>query len=260
MDCALASERSYFRLAAEEHSGEHLLFAVVPGLESLPAASVCILDAEKLNMNELSQAIKEGEEAFARAGAHTARFYIGETDKNFSAFMEGRSYRRRTEIVHAVAPLPIDQDDPSGAHWRKISCEEDWAEKAAIHTPPSLASDGYASHPSLWLSLERHKAATGKIDFWIYALAGPANGRAVATTGLMRCGDGILRIKNFFVQSDCRGKGIGKLALRCLLRQLKSTDENAAVLLSIEGSVGERLYRSVGARDIGHIYEWSRES
>ncbi len=75
----------------------------------------------------------------------------------------------------------------------------------------------------------------------------------------MRCGDGVMRIKNFFVRSDYRGKGIGKLALQRFLRRLKSVGENAVIVLSIEGSVGERLYRSAGARDIGHIYEWSRE-
>lgn len=266
LDCALASERSYFTLAAEEHYGENFLFAVVPGLESLPAASVCILDAEKLDVSEFSRVIKNGEDAFARARARMSRFYTGETQKNVSALMEENSYRRRTEIVHAIAPFPADQHDQSYANWRKISSEQDWAEKAAIYAPPSLTSDGYPSDHSEWLSLERRKAATGKIDFWIYTpdeqsaglLYDYPDGQAVATTGLMRCGDGVMRIKNFFVQPDCRRKGIGKMALHGLLRRLSKEGAHTAILLSIEGSAGERLYRSQGARDIGRIYEWSR--
>ena len=74
----------------------------------------------------------------------------------------------------------------------------------------------------------------------------------------MRCAERIVRIKNYFVRSDCRGRGIGKSALHDLLLQLQGAGENAVVVLSIVGSIGERLYRSAGAREIGKIYEWSR--
>ncbi len=127
-----------------------------------------------------------------------------------------------------------------------------------IQTPASKASDGYASNPEQWISLERQKAKTGKIDFWIYALSGQTDERAIATTGLMRCADGVMRIKNYFVRSDVRRKGIGKMALQHLLRQLACEGESAVVVLSVEGSAGQRLYQSSGAREIGRIFECSR--
>lgn len=125
LECALASERTYFSLAAEEHTAENFLFAAVPGFGNLPAASVCLLGAENFSVNTLAQAVAQGEDAFARAGARTARFYTKNSEGSLTAFMEEKLYRRRTEIIHAITPLPADPDDLSHAGWRKVTSEQD---------------------------------------------------------------------------------------------------------------------------------------
>lgn len=183
-----------------------------------------------------------------------ARIYTDASTDAFEGFMKQRGYRRRTENIHAFSPLPQADAEAFEAQWRPVHTPSDWEEKIAIHAFPSTASDGYDVAPEDWLTLERQKSHSGKLTFWLYF----ESNVPVATTGLIRCADGVLRIKNFFVRADRRREGMGKRALRNMLLQLATAGEMAVVVLSIEGSVGEHLYRSGGARDIGRIYEWSR--
>lgn len=46
LSCALSSEKAYFQLGARDWKKDGLLVAIMPGLERLPAASVCILDVK----------------------------------------------------------------------------------------------------------------------------------------------------------------------------------------------------------------------
>lgn len=252
---ALLSERIYFGLGALEKSGAGWVLTNIPGLEALPAASVCILDAATLDFADAAaRTIGLIENEFASLRASRARFYAGETPPEFESLMEDKGYQRRTEIVHAFAPLAQAPVADQASGWRPVRSELDWAEKAAVHALPSSASDGYDAAPDQWLALERRKAETGKIEFWLFRL----DGLAVATTGLIRLPQHIVRIKNFFVRADHRRRGVGTKALGNLLRQLPAAGEKAAVVLSVEGSIGQRLYESAGAREIGRIYEWSR--
>jgi predicted GNAT family acetyltransferase len=119
---------------------------------------------------------------------------------------------------------------------------------------PSGASDGYEAAPEQWVALERQKSETGRLSFHIFS----EGDQPVVTTGLIRLPNNVVRIKNFFVRSDQRRRGMGKMSVGHLLQFLSATGEKAAVVLSVEGSIGQRLYNSCGARDIGRIYEWSR--
>ena len=249
---ALDTERSYFRLGADAQEIDGALVAIMPGLERLPAASVCIFSERNMEQDEAARAVAHIESAFRRAGVATARIYTGKTSDGFDSGMRAAGYRRRTEKIHAFCPLPSSA--AAGTAWRPVAGDGDWVAKAAIHALPSAASDGYDASPEQWIALERLKSQTDALGFWLYL----EGGEPVATTGLMRCTEGVLRIKNFYVRADRRGRGVGKAALSSLLRQLKEAGENAVVVLSIEGSVGERLYRSAGARAIGRIFEWSR--
>jgi GNAT superfamily N-acetyltransferase len=251
---ALSSEKAYFRLGAREWGSAETYVAIVPGLEHLPAASVCILEAGIGGGPALAAAIEAAETRFTASAVVTARIYTAESTDGFNGVMEQRGYRRRVENIHAFHPLPAALPGSPESGWRPVRTDADWREKAAIHALPSTASDGYEISPEEWVSLERRKSETGELSFWLYSDAG----RAVATTGLMRCADGVVRIKNFFVRADCRGKGVGKAAVGNMLRQLAARGDEAVVVLSIAGSVGERLYHSAGARDIGCIYEWAR--
>jgi len=250
--CALASERTYFGLGAEPLSRDGVFLANMPGLERLPASSVCIFDAREFSETEADAAISAAERHFQQAGVAMSRIYAGTSVETIDHIASPMGYRRRTEKIHAFQPLP--PINGAGAVWKKVRGDDGWREKAAVHAIPSRASDGYDSPSEQWVALERQKSETGELGFWLFV----QDGEAIATTGLMRCARGVLRIKNFFVRADRRGSGIGKLALATLLRQMGEAGENAIVVFSIEGSVGERLYLSSGAREIGRIYEWSR--
>ncbi len=168
--------------------------------------------------------------------------------------MEEKGYRRRSEIIHAFPTADCGQVAEDEVKWRPVLSEQDWAAKETIHALASLGSDGYEAAPSQWVSLERRKSAAGHIEFWLYY----EDGQPVVTTGVMRCPENIVRAKNFFVRADCRGRGLGSSALGNLLHLFCTTGEKAMILLSVEGSAGQRLYQSVGAKEIGRIYEWSR--
>lgn len=250
---ALESERVYFALGAQEHSGTGWRFLAMPGLPSLPAASVSYLETEHLSEAELTRAVAHIEAAFSDFRASFARIYTRETEPAFVAQMARKGYRCRTEIIHAFEPLPA-ADATNATQWREVRSERDWADKSAIHALPSGASDGYEAAPDQWVALERLKSETGKLSFHIFS----RGDQPIVTTGLIRLPGNVVRIKNFFVRSDQRRRGMGKMAVGHMLQFLAATGEKAAVVLSVEGSIGQRLYNACGARDIGRIYEWSR--
>jgi RimJ/RimL family protein N-acetyltransferase len=250
---ALASERRYFGLGASTRSEPGLQLHIAPGFEALPAACVCILDPPE-SPGAAMGAIASAEAAFLVSGATWARFYIYEMESGLAPVLMAKGYRHRIEIVHGFDPVPDTREASPAGYWRPVRDEQDWLAKATVHAPPSKASDGYETVAEAWLSLERQRAETGGIEFWLYV----EDDLPLATTGLMRTPDRVARIKNYYVRADRRRKGIGTTALQRLLLLLHDAGEKAAVVLSVEGSIGERLYRSAGAREIGRIHEWSR--
>lgn len=252
---ALGSERTYFCLGAEVESGPGYVFAAMPGLERIPSACVCLISSDELEFRALANVIIKTENNFVHVGARRMRFYLDRLTPGLSRFFHSRGYEKRIELVHAFILDTLKLNLRSCASWRPILNETDWKKKETIHAAPSLASDGYVVSPREWLTLERRKALTGKIDFWTYSF----DHKPVATAGTITLTPVITRIKNFFVGRDYRGLGIGKQSLEGLLFCLREAGVRTAIALSVEGTAGQRLYNTAGAVQIGRIYEWSRE-
>ena len=136
-----------------------------------------------------------------------------------------------------------------------MASEEDWGAKLALHETSDRPSDGHRARAQDWVALERRKAETNNVTFYLFKQAGDV----VATAGLMRPLDGTIRIKNLFVSAHRRQRGMGRAVLAALSRRARRLHGCCPVVYFVEGSAGQGMYEAAGFRPIGSVFEWIRE-
>ncbi|NWG45747.1 MAG: GNAT family N-acetyltransferase [Alphaproteobacteria bacterium] len=249
-EAARQSERSYFAAGAQTVSGQGWHASVMEGLTRLPAACVGYLDRPEPDGGALQLAAAE--RAFTELGASVIRLYTSLP----SAFDEGLAaagYEGRVERVFAFDLR--DRRHEGAPEARLVDDEGAWRLKARIHAGLVRSSDGHEAAPADWLDMERRKVEAGGLLMFLF---GEPGGPPVSTAGLIPLPGGVMRAKNLLVRADARGRGAGRALLRGLLAEAARRGASDLVVLAVEGSVGERLYRGAGGVDIGGLREWAR--
>jgi GNAT superfamily N-acetyltransferase len=219
------------------------------GLPTLPAANVCFIDAA--DVCDPERWIAELERGFLARGATRVRFYEQVPTSHLRETLTRRGYTQRCEIVHGKM-RPLGGALRRVGAWHPISGHQ-WNLKSGVHERSGRASDGYDVVTSQWVEMERRKSETGNLEFFLFYV----KGQPVATIGLLRIAPDVVRLKNFLVKADYRRQGMGRTALQHLFED-ELSDCEGAVILSVEGSPGHDLYQSLGLREIGRTYEWTR--
>jgi hypothetical protein len=250
----MRSERLYFALGAEERSGPGWSLFYMPSLNALPAANVCLLDPPSRDVEDLSLWIAGIENVFIELGVSHARFYVNVLQQGMDEVMAHRAYSKRTEIVHAHLIESPQVRLCQGGSWKPVLSDNDWITKMALQRGTVSSSDGHGYSEEKWMHLERRKSESGQLQFFVYF----ENEQAAATIGIMKLVPGLARIKNFMVGPNRRGRGVGRAALAGLFESVLAPEYQSVVNFSIEGSAGQKLYSSMGAKEIGRTYEWIR--
>lgn len=250
------SERIYFALGARTTLSLPWSLHVVPDFEHLPAAAVCLLDVG-LSAERLPEHLHAIERSFVLARVSRSRIYVTVDSPRLREQFSSLGYTWRCEIVHGVSIAEHSAFPQERGRWEPVDSDRGWREKQQLHELPSLGSDGYAVSACDWVAFERQKAEVGgdALKFWLFVV----DDVPVMTLGTMPMESGIVRIKNLYVHPLARGRGVGCRALGAFLKQEGQRGATAAVLFSLEGSVGQRLYASLGGRALGRAHEWSRE-
>ena len=254
LSAARCSEFTYFKAAAVSETGPDWFIAQMPGLEHVSSASFGFWEPSGSDRDAVEATVAAIEAAFARFGACQTRFYTNDAAPALAEHLGNRGYRCREEIIalqaeaqpgHAATALELCE----------VASEKDWSDKLALHETSDLPSDGHRTRALDWVTLERRKAETGEVAFYLFK----QSGEVVATAGLMRPSAGIIRLKNLFVSARHRRRGLGQALLAALSQRAHRRYGCCPVVYYVAGPVGQRLYTSVGFQPIGVAFEWIRK-
>jgi GNAT superfamily N-acetyltransferase len=230
----LKSERLYFSLGAQVNSG--------PGWTAY----------HMLGLPYPERWLSALERSFLARGALRLRLYAHAPTSQLEEVLSRRGYTQRCEIVHGKT-RPLGEAPPRIGTWRAVSGRE-WSVKGRVHERSKRASDGYDVVASQWVEMERRKSEAGNLAFYLFYV----NNEPVATSGVLPMSQRVVRLKNMMVRFDRQRQGLGKAALQHLFDDVLPGDCEGAVTLSVEGSPAYDLYQSVGLREVGRTFEWTR--
>lgn len=249
----LGSDRRYFELAARLCRIGPFQLAWLPGFERWPAGAVCHqvdVVAASDAIGQAAEWLAEIEQRFSDFGSSLARVYT-RADERLEAALDRAGYCCRSEIGF----VRTEPARASGASTvlRPIESQADWYCKQALHADSDRAVDGHPCPASAWVGMERARAGSGGVDFYLVESRGQTHG----TLGLMRHGS-VLRIKNLYLRPGSRGRGIGTGILEAVAGRIDGCDIRAVGLVALPDSAGERFYRACGMQPAGEFREWTR--
>jgi GNAT superfamily N-acetyltransferase len=245
---AIESDRRYFELGAKLEGLGGAQLAWMPGLSTSPAAVVVHRVVPELVAVDPARWLDCVEARLRELRTPLARIYLDDRHPTLDALLTVRGFVDRDELALAGPEVHAPTD---GATLRRIVDERGWSEKCRLHELDAVRPDGHQTAAQDWVALERAKAA-GMESFLL-----EVGGETVGAVGAVRL-PGILRMKNVLVHPEHRRKGLGATMLAHLADLARKEGRWGVCIFAVEGSAGERLYRSVGLQVVGRQVEWSR--
>jgi len=180
---------------------------------------------------ERAEAIDAMEAAYAEAGVERFAAWVHEGDSPLRAALERRGYAV-VEATRAMG-MPLDGAEPPGADVQVSRAG--WAEYLRVADLPAGLLAGV--NPSAF------RAVVGRLD-----------GEAVAA-GISHDHRGDCGIYNVVTREHARRRGIGTAVTAVLVREARGRGCDTASLQATP--IAERVYTSVGFRDLGRILEYA---
>ncbi len=250
----LESDRFYFELNARKQRVGPFQLAWLSGLEDLPAGAVChqvVRDEVMGGSAEIKKCLQEIEHRFSGFQNPMVRIYGGNS-QSLTQVMLQRGYQCREEVVYARTQGA--RSDRRGVQLRPVREEGEWQQKLSLHAESDSFVDGHSYSPASWVALEKARAETGCVKFYLIEQDGKLHG----TVGLMRIGSA-LRVKNLFLRPDSRGRGLGAATLARIFDRINGSDTRAAGVVALRREPAEGFYRACGMNEIGTLVEWTRK-
>ncbi len=248
VDRALATELRYFEIGALTEPLGGAVLAWTPEFVRAPAASVVQRVDPKAVLDGGPAWLTAVERRLAGHGICLARIYLTVRNVQVDSLLRQAGYACREELLF-TDNLP---DPGAMLSFRKVQTDEDWARKLAFHLEAPQSPDGHDTQAADLVGVERHKCAHG-----MEAFLGEIGGKVVGVVGAL-WGDGIVRVKNLLVHPDHRRRSIGTALLSHIAVLGRQRGLREQCVLALEGGAGEKLYRSLGMRQPGRQFEWSK--
>ncbi len=249
----LESDRRYFEADAESIPIEAATIARLRGAESLAAGCV-VQRVEAAGIPErVSAWLAEVERRLRSFGSPRARIYLDQPDAGLEAQLTQSGYRSRVEIgfVCEAAPARVE---PSV---ELVPADDDhgWSTRRKIMERCRLGPDGHQADPDLWVEMERRKCRVGYLRPYLISAGGGVVGAACLAT----CGS-LLRLKNLFVDPDCRRRGVATAAAISAAQLAEQEDRVVATgCFAVAGEPGVAVYTRAGYREVTRQTEWVRD-
>lgn len=248
----LESDRRYFEAGAESIPIEAATIARMRGAELLAAGCV----VQRVAVAEIPERadawLAEVETRLQSLGSPRARIYLDQPAPGLEAALARSGYRSRVEIGFVRAGDPA-QPAPI-VELAQADDEHGWSARRKIMERCRLGPDGHQADPDLWVDLERRKCRAGYLR--PYLISG--GGGVVGATCVATCGS-LLRLKNLFVDPDCRRRGVATAAAIRAARLAEQESHAATGCFAVEGGPGVAVYTPAGFVDVTRQTEWVRE-
>lgn len=250
----LESDRRYFELNARKEQVGPFQLSWLSGLEDLPAGAVChqVVREEAMGDSaEIEKSLQEIEDRFLEFQNPMVRIYSGNCH-SLTQVLSRRGYQCREEVVFARTERA--RSDHGSVRLRPVREEGEWRQKLSLHAESDSFVDGHSYSPASWVALEKARAETGRVKFYLIEQDGKLHG----TVGLMRIGS-VLRIKNIFLRPDSRGQGLGASMLARIFDRIDGSDTRAVGVVALRREPVGGFYRASGMKEIGMLVEWTRK-
>jgi GNAT superfamily N-acetyltransferase len=142
---------------------------------------------------------------------------------------------------------------PGRVRLEVVTGECQWRHKRDLHAADAVCPDGHAHDPGDWIEMERRRADTGMVQWYLVH----CGDRVCGTLGLLHLGE-LTRLKNVLIHPEWRGKGLAGEAIAWVLANRLGGKGRAVGVFAIGGTPGERLYRSCGMQPRYSQLEWVR--
>jgi GNAT superfamily N-acetyltransferase len=247
----LESDRRYFEADAESISIEAATIARLRGAESLAAGCVVQRVAVAKLPERADGWVAEVEARLRSLGSPRSRIYLDQTAHGLEAALARRGYLSRVEIGFIRTGAPA-QPKPSV---ELVPADDDhgWSARRKIMERCRLGPDGHEADPDLWVEMERRKSRAGYLRPYLIS----ADGRIVGAACVATCGS-LLRLKNLFVDPDCRRRGVATGAAIGAARLAAQESRVATGCFAVAGGPGVSVYTSAGFGEVTRQTEWVR--
>lgn len=248
LDRALESERVYFELGAEVESLAGAVLAWTPAFSATPAASVVHRVEPDAIIGQAVDWLANAESRLSSHGIKLARIYLHTRHPAMEGTLRDAGYVYREELLF-TGNLP---DPPSVPSFHPVRTEEDWRRKQAFHEAVPESPDGHPNSAADLVGLEWHKCAHG-----MDAFTAEIDGQIVGVAGTV-WGDEVVRVKNVLIHPNHRRQSVATALLFHIAALGRARGINEQCLVALAGGAGEKLYRSLGMRQVGSCFEWSK--
>lgn len=253
----LWTDRLYFELGAKRssHSGLDLIY--MDGHQESPGGAVVWGVDRQCEDDHFRTQLLHAELEFQALGGQVMRVYMEDpVPLPLARTLSRLGYRSRVELaLMAELPLPISGDGPDPHYTlRAVTADEQWRLKQSLHAGASGQPDGYDLSAADWVELERQKCETGGMQCYLVF----SGDEPIATVGLIR-DRGVARLKNLYVASSHRKRGVGLATIRLLADEAGNLGYRRFGCFAVEGGNALRVYERAGLRIVSSVTEFSKD-
>ncbi len=244
------SDRQYFELAAATEPLPGATLAFMPGLESLPAASVVHrVEPERVDAPLAGWLALVESRARSLHLSHL-RLYLTFEAAAWTSVLNRHGFTQREEVLFYAPVMPCAQRDVA-----LVPVEEprDWKQRAAVFQGDEKGSDSHPFSPCDWVELERRKVQTNGLR----CLNVLYKNEIAAAVGYLKIRD-FFRIKNLHVRRAWRRQRVGSRVVRAMRAHAYTLQARGCGVMAVNGSHAARLYRETGMERVGVQYEWMK--
>ena len=245
----LESDRRYFEADAELFPVPGAVIVALRGAESLGAGCVVQRIDATQSASDADAWLASVEDRLRALGSPRARLYLDAPHAPLERALERRRYRPRVEFGFVRAAgfsageieielLPAED-------------ESSWSARRLLMHRAGLGPDGHSMDPDLWIAMERRKHRAGYMRPYLIR----TGGEIVAAVCTAPCGS-LLRMKNLFVDSAHRRRGIATATAARIARLAEEEGFAATGCFALEGEPGLVVYPRAGYRLLARQTEW----
>lgn len=237
-DLLVADDRAYFRAGAERERHDAFDLLRMRGLEHLTAGMMVeVTDPVRFDPRRAAEAVR-------RCGGSQLRFYLPADETSWVRPSWGLKATDEVALLRALRgeePRPL----PDGLTVRPATCADD-VFKTALFATDTRRPDGKPAAPGDYTALERRKIDAGYMAGFLVEAE-----EEVAATFALSFRGGIVRMKNLFTSSLCRGRGCGAAIVRFAHNFALANGADALGVFAFRESTANRLYRREGLDIVG---------
>ena len=253
----LETDRLYFGLGATRSSDSGLDLLYMEGHVDSPSGAVIWGVDRRCGEDRFCEMLSRAENELRSLGGRVMRVYIEDpVPQALSGSFRRLLYRPRTELA-LMSRLPLVQSSgelDTAYILSRVKTEQEWRTKESLHAGEEGQPDGYRLLAADWVKLEREKCETGGMSCYLVF----RGNEPVATVGLVR-DRGIARLKNLYVSSQYRKRGVGLATIYLLAQEAGALGYESFGCFAVKGGNALRVYERTGLRVVSSVTEFSKD-